>query len=451
MRSFPALAALLAALPVAAANYDVTPANYASILASLVPGDTMNMAAGTYPLLNLNNRNGTAGARITIQGPASGAPAIVTLKPDDPDCCNIVQVNDASFLTIRNLAIDSALRPGIDGLKAQGVTHDILVEGNTFLGQGGDQQTVAISTKGTAWGWVIRANEIREAGTGLYLGNSDGSFPFIKGVIEDNLIVDTIGYNAQVKFQTPYSQPPGLPAGPHRTVIRNNVFIKTRAQSSWPTGAADGARPNLLLGGFPTSGFGTNDSYEVYGNFFFDNRDGEPLMQASGVVAAHDNVFVGGMFRAMSFVDHDLPLRRAYAYHNTIYGPPNGISVSGGSIQDSMVSGNLVFAASGVVAPSQQANIVATVANAGLYVKAPSMALGTMDFYPKPGMARGAPLDMAPYAPHLIFNTDFNGASKDTLTFRGAYAGEGNNPGWPLQGTRKARVRPQAVPGQTVR
>jgi hypothetical protein len=46
-------------------------------------------------------------------------------------------------------------------------------------------------------------------------------------------------------------------------VIRNNVFIKTRNQASWPPGTTDGARPNLLVGRFPTSGYGTNDRYEI--------------------------------------------------------------------------------------------------------------------------------------------------------------------------------------------
>jgi hypothetical protein len=38
------------------------------------------------------------------------------------------------------------------------------------------------------WGRIIRRNVIDGAGTGIYLGNSDGSAPFVAGIIENNLI-----------------------------------------------------------------------------------------------------------------------------------------------------------------------------------------------------------------------------------------------------------------------
>lgn len=82
------------------------------------------------------------------------------------------------------------------GVSAKGGTgnlvHDILLEGNTFVGQTGSQQTNAISTKTPTWGWIIRGNTITGAGTGLYLGESNGTDPFIGGLIENNLIQNTI-------------------------------------------------------------------------------------------------------------------------------------------------------------------------------------------------------------------------------------------------------------------
>ena len=440
------LAGLCLAAPVGnAATYNATPANYQGFVASLQPGDTLNLAAGTYPLLDLGGMAGTAPARITIQGPASGPPAIVTINPSDPDCCNVVQLTDTSFVTLRNLTVDSALQPFVDGVKANGITHHIEIIDCIFVGQGSHQQTVAISTKGMAWNWVVRGNVITQAGTGMYFGDSNGTAPFINGIIENNLIVDTIGYNAQIKHQATYTQPAGLGAGPHRTTIRNNVFIKTRSQPSWPPGAVDGGRPNLLVGGFPDSGFGTNDLYDIYGNFFYQNVDGEPLLQATGRVAAHDNILVGGSFRAMSFVNHEnRAVRRAYAYDNTIYNSPTGIVVAGGPLEDSRVSGNLIFAATGVNAPVQMQNAVDTVANAVNYVAAPSMTLGGMNFHPLPGQALGTPLDISPYTTHVEYFLDFNGAPRGAFTRRGAYAGEGANPGWPLSATRKPYVAPLA-------
>ena len=66
----------------------------------------------------------------------------------------------------------------------------------------------------------------------------------------------------QIKHQ--YSRPAVPVCRPdlRTTIIRNNVFIKDDQLSP------DGDRPNLMLGGFPTSGAGSSDLYQVYGNFF---------------------------------------------------------------------------------------------------------------------------------------------------------------------------------------
>jgi hypothetical protein len=418
------------------AEVNATPANYRSLINALRPGDTLNLAAGTYPLLSLRGLNGTASGRITVQGPASGAPAVITVNPGDPGCCNLVQLDGNSYLTLRNLRIDSALVDAIDGVNARGTTHDIVVENCTFVGQRASQGTVAIATRGIAWNWVIRGNTIIEAGTGVYLGNSTGEWPFVAGLIEGNLIVDSIGYNAQIKWQLPYAAPAGLPAGPNRTIVRHNVFIKRKAQSAFPAGAADGARPNLLVGGFPTSGQGSSDTYEIYGNFFYENKDGEPLFQGSGRVSLHDNVFVGGSSGAMALVDHDLPLRRAYVYNNTVYGRGTGIVVRG-SPEDSLVAGNLIFADQGISAPVARDNIVDTLANSASYVNRPSLVLGSMDFYPKPSRAKGPPLDMGKFTSNADYDRDFNGTAKGRFEYRGAYAGEGTNPGWALKAEKK--------------
>jgi hypothetical protein len=436
----------LAAVKGRAAVINADPSNYKGLVAGLKPGDTLNLAAGTYPLLSLRDLNGTAAAWITIQGPASGAPATVTVNPANPACCNLVQLGNTSYVAIRNLRVDSALVDAIDGVNSSGITHNILVENCTFVGQGSHQQTVAISTKGTAWNWTIRGNSITEAGTGMYLGNSTGDSPFIAGVIENNLMVDTIGYNVQIKWQRPYTAPAGLPAGPNRTIIRNNVFIKNKAQSAWRTDQVDGARPNLLVGGYPTSGTGANDTYEIYGNFFYENKDGEALVQGSGWVSLHDNVFVGGSYRAINLINHDLPIRRGYVYNNTIYGQVRGVTVSGSSLEDSLVTGNLILANEGVNAPVQKDNIVDTAASAANHVVQPSLVLGSMNFYPKTGQAKGAPLDMSKFTSHVQFNVDFNGTSKGSFIYRGAYAGEGTNPGWALTAAKKPLGAPPPPP-----
>jgi hypothetical protein len=452
-----ALLATVAPAPARSATYTADPAAtsgptyYGNLVAGLHAGDTLMLPTGTYrERLQLSGLQGSASARITITGPESGPPAIVTT---DSTCCNNVQLGNTAYVTIRNLTIDSnseALKTSIDAVNAKdGITHDIVIENCVIRGVSNDQPTVGIATRSISWNWVIRGNTIIEAGTGIYVGNSDGSQPFVGGVIEDNLFVDTIGYNMEIKFQNPYTAPAGMPTGVRRTIIRDNVFLKRRAQSSWPAEKLAGIRPNVLVGGFPSSGTGMDDIYEIYGNFFYQNADGESLIQASGRVSIHDNVFVGAQDTSILLTDHDLPLSYADVYNNTIYGGLRGIRLGSTARQQSSVVGNLAFAAtpiSGTIGRLAD-NITSTTATAAQYVKAPSTTLGSMDFYPLPGQAQGTPLDLSAFAAQTDFDRDFNGTTKGDKRYRGAYAGEGTNPGWLLVASRKAvsgGARPQA-------
>jgi hypothetical protein len=139
-------------------------------------------------------------------------------------------------------------------------------------------------------------------------------------------------------------------------------------------------------------------------------------------------------------------------YNNTIYGQVTGVYVSGTSLEDSLVSGNSIFANQGVVAPLQNNNIVDTFASAGNYVNAPSLVLGTMNLYPKPNTVKGSSLDMTKFTSHVQYDLDFNGTSKGSFQFRGAYAGEGTNPGWTLNAEKKplSAASPKKKKGQIV-
>ena len=329
---------------------------------------------------------------------------------------------------------------GYNGVNARGTSHHILLENCTFTGQDNHQENVAISTKGIAWNWIIRRNKIFGAGTGMYLGSSDGRFPFINGLIENNLVVDTIGYNIQVKWQQAYNAPAGLNSKAHKTIIRNNVLIKSKGQSDFPADQVVGARTNLLVGGFPDTGTGSQDFYEIYGNFFYQNPD-DALFQGSGRVIFHDNLLVGGNYRAATFQNHDLPIKIAHVFNNTVYSQGLGIAVYGAP-QESSVVGNLIFADTGVSAPLQSQNLVDSVANAGAYVNKPSLILGQMDFYPKAAsLVTGSAIDGATWAGHTAYKRDFNGQLK-SFTYRGAYSGAGQNPGWlPKLGIKSLKVK----------
>lgn len=404
------------------------PSTFRQVIRKLRPGETMLLAPGDYPPLKIVGLRGGPERCIAIAGPSQGPAAVIRGVSGS----NTVDIVDASFLAIKNLVIDSRGIPGAFGISAgrgtSSLTHHILIAGNTLIGQGGTQQTDGISTKTPTWGWVIRHNKILGAGTAIYLGDSDGSSPFISGIIEGNLIQDPIGYCLQIKYQVARPLVRGMPTGPSVTIIRDNVFIKNDRPSP------DGDRPNLLVGGFPDSGPGSNDMYQIYGNFFYHNPR-EALFQGSGRISFHDNILVGGEHAAAVFQNHDLPLRTAHVYNNTIYTKHEGIKVEDPVPADVAVVGNLVFAATPIAGNirQQQGNMVDKVANAAHYVNAPSFSLTSMDFYPRPRGAKASPLDLSMFAKDVDYKLDFNHRFKGDCTFRGAYAGTGTNPGWRLK------------------
>jgi hypothetical protein len=433
------LCLLSISIPLCAVTYQANPTNYRSQLALLRPGDTLVLASGTYSFLNVTGLNGAPSAWITITGPNSGSPAIIAATSG---CCNTVEISNSSYVAIQNLTIDSKGIRDVFGISAHGtgnITHHILIENNQLIGQNASQQTVGISTKTTTWGWIIRHNTIIGAGTGIYLGDSDGLQPFVGGVIENNLIENTIGYNMEIKHQ--YSRPivVGMPTRPRSTIIRNNVFIKDDQLSP------DGDRPNLMLGGFPASGAGSSDRYQVYGNAFLHNPR-EALLQVEGRVSIHDNVFAGGQIAAVVLRKTYLPLTVAHVYNNTVYSPNKGIYFGTSATVEDVVTGNLVFAATPISGPIAHLsnNTVDTFANAATYVNAPSLNLGAMDFYPRAGQAQGSALNLSAFSSERDSGNDFNGtpknAARSAVVFRGAYAGVGANPGWKLQ----AGIKPPA-------
>lgn len=402
------------------------PSNYLGLVRSLKPGDTLQLEAGNYdiagevPGLPLFDINGTPSQPIVITGPASGARAVLLGRSTH----NTVRLSNASYIVIKNLDIDGR-NLGAAGIKAQGPSHHITLENLNIRGVGSNQQVVGISTNGApTWNWIIRRCTITQAGTGMYLGDSDGSNPFIAGIIEHNLIVDTIGYNIEIKHQNVRPSLAGMPSGQSVTVIRHNVFKKGSNSS---TGGM--ARPNLLVGHFPPSGVGVSDVYEIYGNFFFENAT-EYLFQGEGNIAFHHNVMVNRSGSAMTIQPHNDVPKSIRVFNNTIVASGTGIRVTGGSPSfQQKVIGNAVFAATPISAADQSNNVVDSFANAGNYLNNPGGNLGQLDLYPKVGTLQGAAIDASTFNTYADWDKDFNGAPRNAA-FRGAYFGEGSNPGW---------------------
>lgn len=412
------------------------PSNYTSFFGTLVAGDTLFLSAGTYlNNLTLNNLNGISGSPIVITGDSVSHGTLFNAT----SCCNTVSITKCSYLVIRHLKLDG-LNLDVDAVKAEGTTgnwaHHITLEYLTIVNYGNNQQDVGISTKCSAWNWIIRKNTIIGAGTGMYLGNSDGTKPFVNGLIEQNLIKNTVGYNIEIKHQLDSvrfdfagTQVNG------KTIIRYNVFSK---DSNASTGA--NARPNVLLGAFPSQGWGTDDYYEVYGNFFYQNPV-EALFQGTANLVMHHNIFINhaGLdgFRAVYItVQNGFQPRSVKIYQNTVWS-----NYSSGSIRlynpntnfKQYCYGNAVFSPNPISGfPDILDNITDSYESISNYVLSATKDLSTMNLYPQSGKLTGLSTPNTLFQNHTDWNIDFNGDVAD-WTFRGAYSGCCTNNGWHLK------------------
>jgi hypothetical protein len=237
------------------------------------------------------------------------------------------------------------------------------------------------------------------------------------------------------QHQMPWPNVDGLPSGTTRTIVRHNVFTKGGNSS---TGAS--ARPNLLIGDVPDNGPGAANGYEVYGNFFYENPS-EALFQAEGNVAFYANLLLNRAGAAVNIQRHNGKVRDVRIFGNTVLATGSGISVSGGdAAYAQQVIGNAVFAAAPISAANAASNVTDTYANASGYLKNPSGSPGQLDLFPKSGPLRGAAIDTAGLSAYSDWAMDFNGRPRD-WSVRGAYSGEGTNPGW----LPTFEIKPQGV------
>lgn len=169
---------MMVALPCAtqAAVLEGTPDNYRQLLGQLGPGDELHLAAGEYLRgLPVHNLAGRPQGPIVITGPATGEPAVFIARPAQ----NTVSIIDSAHVEIRNLALDGR-GIAVDAVKCEGhatFAHHITLQNLRIEGHGATQQTVGISTKCPAWGWVIRDNVIRAPAPGCISGIQTAAIP----------------------------------------------------------------------------------------------------------------------------------------------------------------------------------------------------------------------------------------------------------------------------------
>ncbi len=304
---------------VAAADYRASAEDYRDYLHRLQPGDRLLLAPGDYRQgLPLSNLSGRAGQPIIIEAANAAAPPRFIARPG----ANTVSLVDVRYVSVRNLELDGRNLP-VDAVKAEGHSRFadfITLEHLSIHDHAASQQNVGISTKCPAFGWVVKGNRIERVGTGMYFGDSDGTDPFVSGLIEANQVTETLGYNVQIKHQK--SRSPEY-ADRYDTVIRYNVFSR---QDALPNPQA---RPNVLLGHLPLAGAGSADRYLVYGNLFLHNPS-EALLQAEGRVAVYDNLFLNGSGDAIHIQPHNDVPHDMVIFSNTVLASGAGIRVRAG-------------------------------------------------------------------------------------------------------------------------
>jgi hypothetical protein len=430
------LLAVLASAPAFSRTITATPADYTDYLTTLVAGDTLLLAAGTYTRdLTLRDLSGTKNDPIVIMGSSLLYTTVFAAR----SCCNTVSITRCEYLVIKNLELNGG-GVFVDAVKGEGTAgnwaHHITLEYLNIVGYNADQQSVGISTKCHAWDWTIRKNRIIGAGTGLYLGNSDGDKPFVNGLIEYNLVMNTIGYNMEIKHQLDNRREafPGT-AVDGKTIVRHNVFCKEENAST-----AGSARPNVLLGAFPSNGWGASDFYEVYGNFFYQNPV-EALLQSTGNLALYGNIFINHFdpsgFRAVYITaQNGFQPRDVRIFHNTVW----AMNSSGGmrlynpdNAYRQYCNANAVFAAQPISNFTDTLdNLTDNYANAALHVLSAGEDLNLLDLYPQADRLTGASTPETLYTSFTDAGKDFNGETYD-WHYRGAYSGCCTNSGWKLQ------------------
>lgn len=352
------------------------PENYREKLDALKAGDCLMLQPGVYVHgLRLRDIHGEPDSRVIIEGPQSGRAVFEASSGS-----NTVSLRRVSYLTLRDFELDgqSTNASGIVLERQPGSqepSHHVTLEGLIIRNYDQTQGLTGITTREAAWGWIIRGNRIEATGTGLYLGQPDGSAPFIDGLIEHNLVRDTLGYNMQIKHQAPWSDAsiPGIPSAKAQTIIRHNVFSKAVGGNT-----GDRARPNVLLGHFPTEGPGADHHYAVYGNFFYQNPTDQSLLQSDSSLAVFSNLFYNTDGPAVRIREHNDVPRNVAFLGNTVVARDTALQLRDADpAHEQTIAGNLIFAGRAYAAdpsPRTETELTDGLASAENYLSTPALS-----------------------------------------------------------------------------
>ncbi len=286
--------------------------SFEAAVESLTPGDTLLVHNGTYA--------DTGRISITVQG-TSAAPVLITAVDGEPPPLimrpaaaapqNTINIEGASYLTVRGLEITSN---GGDGVKITTDSAYITLEDLHI-----HTVDVGVNLKDNLHHITVRRTHIHDTGTGnttgegMYVGCHDGSCIIRDSLFEQNWIHDT--YEA--------SQGDGIEIkkGSHSNVVRDNVIYNTNY-------------PCILLYG--TEG---NPRNTVERNVMWNCGDSGIQVAADALLV--NNIILDSPQNGLNSQDHNgVSPENLIVIHNTIIGGSPCLRLSNWGNKPGMVFAN---------------------------------------------------------------------------------------------------------------
>jgi hypothetical protein len=419
-------ACLLAAVGAQAA--EIAPGgDLRAAIAALRPGDTLELAGGTYTMSSSFRVtvNGTAQAPITVRAKAGQRPVIQQTNAGH----NIIEISGSSHAVF-------------SGIGFTGGSHGIRLMSSSFvtiqdceIWETGD---VALSANsgGTYDGLRILRNHIHHTngtGEGMYLGCNSDACRVANSLIEGNYIHHT--NRASVEQGDGIE----LKEGSYNNIVRNNVVHDTNYPGIITYGTVGNGAPNV-----------------IEGNVVWNTNDYAIQSAADSII--RNNVVLGTI--ALQPHQSASPSNQQVV-HNTIVSTGSGLevrSVSGPVV----VANNAVYSQSGaairlISGDLGQVTVAGNVGRGGIEGKSGGFVTGqAIEADLVAGHYRGTPpIDVFPAPGSALIGAgsasyraerDFNGTLR-TSTDAGAYQlAAGGNPGWQIVAGFKPLGGVQAPP-----
>lgn len=388
-----------------AATYEARPGDdLRTLLAKLVPGDTLLLRGGHYLLESLRlDQQGSPDRYIVIAAAPNETPVLTATSLQH----NLISIRSAAYLSIEGLTIDGTPL-NVDAIKFEHgyASHHVIIQNCEIR----NYQGVAINSKGEDHHITVRRCHIHHSSAGVgeafYIGKQDASVTPHHWLIENNLIHDTAGQQGdgiELKY------------GVHSSVVRDNVVFNTQypAILCYGVKGANATRElsNVIEGNvvFETKeGIGAYADAVVRNNIVFDCKFGyqaRPHRKPTQNLEVYNNTFYNCEVLSFNGWREE---QHCLFVNNAAYNITRGINLRGTGIFENNI-GN--FAARGFSRGEAESDLVA-----------PQM----FNFYPT---AKSALRDHA--GARLVASFDFNGAARESRADVGAYEwlGERNNGG----------------------